>query len=305
MEDSSKPAVEYQSRHEPAWIQRSQILNHGLGAQAPESLYLWQEHSEQARPNLTNPTTAINTLRSAATAVGWAALSSDSVGNSKILLFLFFFVLSLQIPGTRGNPSLTHRFWKKQKKRLLTVGDLQQGFGDDAASDVQGLAAVVAHVWALSVGDGEVPGLRHRQSAEGLRRLWGEEQVLSGDQNKKKFQNQQMNTWLHCWLWFKDRVCWETWGHFCLLFTWLPSRCQNMAGWGFPVASHWKVTVLPTPTTWFLGLTTKAGGTGGQPRGRVSQPNRLKNNSERIYYLSCNNIYRYMWSVFFLVFFKR
>lgn len=62
-----------------------------------------------------------------------------------------------------------------------------------------------------------------------------------------------------------------TWGHFCLSFTWLPSRCQNMAGWGFPVASHWKVTVLPTPTTWFLGLTTKAGGTGGQPQGRVSQ----------------------------------
>lgn len=37
-----------------------------------------------------------------------------------------------------------------------------------------------------------------------------------------------------------------------------------MAGCGFPVASHWKVTVLPTPTTWFLGLTTNVGGTAGQ-----------------------------------------
>ena len=56
-----------------------------------------------------------------------------------------------------------------------------------------------------------------------------------------------------------------------LTLTWLPSLCQKMAGWGFPVASHWKVTVLPTPTTWFLGRTTKAGGTGGQGAGRWLQ----------------------------------
>lgn len=44
------------------WSQQSQILSHGLGAQAPESLYLWQEHIEQARPNLTNLNSDINTL---------------------------------------------------------------------------------------------------------------------------------------------------------------------------------------------------------------------------------------------------
>lgn len=53
--------MEYQSRNEPVWIQRSQILSHSLGAQAPESLYLWQEHIEQARPNRTNLIFYINT----------------------------------------------------------------------------------------------------------------------------------------------------------------------------------------------------------------------------------------------------
>lgn len=84
MEDSSKPAVEYQRRHEPVWIQRSQILNHGLGEQAPESLYLWQEHIEQARPNLTNLTFYINMLHGATTAFEWMVLSSDTIGNSEI-----------------------------------------------------------------------------------------------------------------------------------------------------------------------------------------------------------------------------
>lgn len=256
-----------------------------------------------SRPDQTSQTSLRLLIRSAAPPLTLDEPHYPQIASEIPKFCCFFFVLSHQIPGTRGNPSLTHSFWKKQKKRLLTVGDLQQGFGDDAASDVQGLAAVVAHVWALSVGDGEVPGLRHRQSAEGLRRLWGEEQVLSGDQNKKKFQNQQMTTWLHCWLWFKDRVCWETWGHFCLLFTWLPSRCQNMAGWGFPVASHWKVTVLPTPTTWFLGLTTKAGGTGGQPRGRVSQQIDKKT-TQRVFTIWAVTISTATCGLFFLFFLK-
>lgn len=42
--------------------------------------------------------------------------------------------------------------------------------------------------------------------------------------------------------------------------TWLPSRLQKIAGWGFPVASHWKVTVRPKATTWSRGFTTKWGG---------------------------------------------
>lgn len=52
--------------------------------------------------------------------------------------------------------------------------------------------------------------------------------------------------------------------------TWLPSLCQKIAGWGFPVASHWKVTVLPTATTWFLGRTTNTGGTTGQAWGQLA-----------------------------------
>lgn len=45
--------------------------------------------------------------------------------------------------------------------------------------------------------------------------------------------------------------------------TWLPSRLQKIAGWGFPVASHWKVTVRPKATTWSRGFTTKCGGSKG------------------------------------------
>lgn len=42
------------------------------------------------------------------------------------------------------------------------------------------------------------------------------------------------------------------------------------------MASHWKVTVLPTPTTWFRGLTTNTGGTGGQPRKRSAGQQTLR-----------------------------
>lgn len=51
--------------------------------------------------------------------------------------------------------------------------------------------------------------------------------------------------------------------------TWLPSLCQKMAGCGLPVASHWKVTVRPNPTTWFLGRTANTGGTEVCVRERV------------------------------------
>lgn len=66
-------------------------------------------------------------------------------------------------------------------RRFLTIGDLKQGFGDDAAGDVEGLAAVVSHVRALGVGDGQVAALGHGKAAGGLRRLGGEEQILPGD----------------------------------------------------------------------------------------------------------------------------
>lgn len=72
---------------------------------------------------------------------------------------------------------------QRVRPSLLTVSDLEQGFSDDTTSDVQGLAAIVSHVWSFSIGDCKVPRLGYRQSAEGLGRLWWEEQVLSGGQN--------------------------------------------------------------------------------------------------------------------------
>lgn len=66
------------------------------------------------------------------------------------------------------------------KWHFLTVSDLEQGFGDDAAGNVEGLAAVVSHVRALGIGDGQVAALGHGKAAGGLRRLGGEEQILPG-----------------------------------------------------------------------------------------------------------------------------
>lgn len=66
------------------------------------------------------------------------------------------------------------------KQRVLTVRDLEQGFGDDAAGDVEGLAAVVSHVRALGVRDGQVAARGHGKAAGRLRRLGGEEQILPG-----------------------------------------------------------------------------------------------------------------------------
>ena len=54
--------------------------------------------------------------------------------------------------------------------RGLTVGDLQLGLGDDAARDVERLAAVEAGVGPLHVADGQTAGRRHGQTAGGL---WG------------------------------------------------------------------------------------------------------------------------------------
>lgn len=84
----------------------------------------------------------------------------------------FKFALSLPlIP-----PSLAPRAPPSAMKwRSLTVGDLEQGFGDDAAGDVEGLAAVVSHVRALGVRDGQVSALGHGEPAGGLRRLVREE----------------------------------------------------------------------------------------------------------------------------------
>ena len=61
----------------------------------------------------------------------------------------------------------------------LTICDLQQGLGDDGASDVEGLAAVVSPVRALGVCDGQVPRLGDRQAGGGLGRLVGKQQVLN------------------------------------------------------------------------------------------------------------------------------
>lgn len=61
---------------------------------------------------------------------------------------------------------------------VLTVRDLQQGFGNDTPGDVESLAAVEAAIRVLNVGDGQTTRLGDREAAEGLRRLVGEEETL-------------------------------------------------------------------------------------------------------------------------------
>lgn len=60
----------------------------------------------------------------------------------------------------------------------LTVCNLQQGLGDDAAGDVECLTAVVSSISTLYVCDGEIASLRDRKTAGGLRGLVGEQKVL-------------------------------------------------------------------------------------------------------------------------------
>lgn len=61
---------------------------------------------------------------------------------------------------------------------LLTVCDLQQGFGNDTPGDVESLAAIEAAIRVLNVGNGQTTCLGDREAAEGLRRLVGEEETL-------------------------------------------------------------------------------------------------------------------------------
>lgn len=61
---------------------------------------------------------------------------------------------------------------------LLTVCDLQQGFGNDTAGDVESLAAIEAAIRVLNIGNGQTTRLGDREAAEGLRRLVGEEETL-------------------------------------------------------------------------------------------------------------------------------
>ena len=57
----------------------------------------------------------------------------------------------------------------------LTTLHLQQGFGQDAPSHVDGLADVVARVFDLDIDDGQLPAQRHGETT-GLGRLLGREQ---------------------------------------------------------------------------------------------------------------------------------
>lgn len=61
---------------------------------------------------------------------------------------------------------------------LLTVCDLQQCFGNNAASDVESLAAVEAAIRALNIGNGQTAHLGDRQTAKGLWWLVREQETL-------------------------------------------------------------------------------------------------------------------------------
>lgn len=78
--------------------------------------------------------------------------------------------------------------WKRKKKiplsqvshscLLLTVCDLQQGFGNKTTSYVESLAAVEAAIRVLNVGNGQTARLGDREAAKWLRRLVREEETL-------------------------------------------------------------------------------------------------------------------------------
>lgn len=63
---------------------------------------------------------------------------------------------------------------------LLTVCNLQQRFGNNAASDVKSLAAIKAAIITLNIGNGQTAHLGDGQPAKGLRWLVGEEKTLEG-----------------------------------------------------------------------------------------------------------------------------
>lgn len=67
----------------------------------------------------------------------------------------------------------------------FTVCNLQQGFGDHTASDVQSLTAVVASVRTLHRRDGQIARLRDREPTGGRRRLRGEQEVLEKGKRKQ------------------------------------------------------------------------------------------------------------------------
>lgn len=108
----------------------------------------------------------------------WTALSSFSLSQrlSKIPMFIHSVIFCAPLILSETLQYAETVFKAKQ----LTIGDLQQSLGDDTSGDVKCLAAVISHVGAFSIRDGQVPGLRHGKSTGGLRRLVGEQQVLWG-----------------------------------------------------------------------------------------------------------------------------
>lgn len=144
---------------------------------------------------------------------------------------------------------------------LLTVCDLKQCFGNDTAGDVESLAAVEAAIRALNISNGQTAHLRDRLTAEELGRLVREEETL---EREREIYMTVKNTF-H-WLYICSIVVIQCDDRLWVSLTSLPSLCQKIAGCGLPVASHWKVTVLPTATTWFLGRVVNAGGTAEEVR---------------------------------------
>lgn len=98
---------------------------------------------------------------------------------------------------------------------LLTVCDLQQGFGNDTAGNVESLAAIEAAIRALNVGNGQTTRLGDREAAEGLRRLVGEEETLG---RRSRWETHGLSTVIQRHNSLKVEL------------TSLPSFCQKIAG---------------------------------------------------------------------------
>lgn len=123
-----------------------------------ETEYFWAQPADNISWNPTTPKSRSTTTP------GWRLSANCHQGQ---WLCVFFSVLKENMLRTARPPFL-----------LLTVCDLQQGFGNDTPGYVESLAAIEAAIRVLNVGNGQTTRLGDREAAEGLRRLVGEEETL-------------------------------------------------------------------------------------------------------------------------------
>lgn len=112
---------------------------------------------------------------------------------------------------------LSEHFLKKKERKIkkktgqarlqptttLTICHFQLSFGEDAASDRQCLADVVASVCSLHARDGQISAGWDREAAVGLLRLVGKQQVLHKQTIRRKVEQLSDLRLLWRWGWWK------------------------------------------------------------------------------------------------------